>query len=215
MLNDIDLKEIEKKAWMRTYEDGFIDIIIGVLLIVFAIMPFVDQLIGRWYILIMATLPALFSISLIHFGKKKITAPRIGFAKFGAERKSAQKKSLSLSLLSSVILVTLVLFTAFGLFSKVFGITLSGFKVPFTIAIGVMALMWFKARILQVPRLEIYGVVIGCGVISIEILRDIVGRPWHNVISWGVPGVIILLYGLHLLVTFTRKYPLPIEGSEV
>jgi len=91
MTPDINLKDLEKKAWMSTHEDGFIDIIIGMLLVNFAVMPFIDELIGRWYILIMVPIPVLFASLLIYFGKRNITAPRIGFAKFGPERKAAQK----------------------------------------------------------------------------------------------------------------------------
>ena len=215
MTPDINLTELEKKAWMTTFEDGFIDIIIGGLLVLFAITPFIDALIGRWYILIAVPVPVLFASLLIYFGKRNITAPRIGFAKFGAERKASQKKSLKLSILSTIVFVPLVILTALGKFSEVFGVTISGFKVPLTIAVGVVALMSFKARILGIPRLEIYGFVIGFGVLAVEVLRDIVGRPWHNMISWGIPGLCILFYGIRMLVIFMRKYPLPADGGEL
>ena len=214
MTPDINLKELEKKAWMSTHEDGFADIIIGMLLVFFAVMPFIDELIGRWYILIMVLCPCLFSSLLIYFGKRNITAPRIGFAKFGAERKAAQKKSVKLSILTFIVLVVLVTLTALGKFTDVFGVGISGFKVPLTIAVGVVALMSLKARLLDFPRLELYGFVIGFGVLAVEVLRDSVGRPWHNMISWGIPGLIILFYGLRRLVAFMQKYPLPSEGSE-
>ncbi|MFC1694489.1 hypothetical protein ACFL1R_13420 [Candidatus Latescibacterota bacterium] len=91
MTSDINLKELEKKAWMSTYEDGFVDIIIGMLLVNFAVALLIDELIGRWYILIMVPIPVLFALLLNYFGKRNITAPRIGVAKFGAERKAAKK----------------------------------------------------------------------------------------------------------------------------
>ena len=49
MTSDINLTELEKKAWMTTHEDGFVDIIIGMLLVNFAVMPVIRELIGRWY----------------------------------------------------------------------------------------------------------------------------------------------------------------------
>jgi len=214
MTPDINLKDLENKAWMSTHEDGFIDIIIGMLLVNFAVMPFIDELIGRWYILIMVPIPVLFASLLIYFGKRNITAPRIGFAKFGRERKAAQKKSVRLSVLSLIVLVTLVSLTALGKFTGVIGVAISGFKVPLAIAFGVVVLLYVKARLLGIPRLTTYGFIIGGGVLSVEILRNIVGRPWHNMISWGIPGLCILFYGIRLLVMFTRKYPLPAEGSE-
>jgi hypothetical protein len=213
MVSDINLKDLEKKAWMSTYEDGFVDIIIGMLLVTFAIMPFVDELIGRWYILIIVPIPILFAVLLIHFGKRNITAPRIGFAKFGAKRKAAQKISVKLSVVSLIVLVVLVSLTALSQFDAI-GVRISGFKVPLAIAVGVVALMSVKARLLGLPRLAIYGFVIGFGVLAVEVLRDIVGRPWHNLIAWGIPGLCILFYGIRLLVRFTHTYPLPSEESE-
>ncbi|MFC1607397.1 hypothetical protein ACFL47_05445 [Candidatus Latescibacterota bacterium] len=208
MTPDINLQDLGKKAWMTTYEDGFVDIIIGMLLVNFAVMPFIDMMIGRWYILIAVSVPAIFAILLIYFGKRNITAPRIGVAKFGVERQAMQKKSLSLSVQSFIVLVTLVTLTALSKF-HVIGMELSGFKVPLTIAVGVVVLMSVKARLLGFPRLEIYGFIIGFGVLAVELLRDIVARPWHNVISWGIPGLCILYYGIRTLVIFIRKYPIP------
>ncbi|MBT4483843.1 MAG: hypothetical protein HOC71_09220 [Candidatus Latescibacteria bacterium] len=211
MTSDINLTELEKKAWMTTHEDGFVDIIIGMLLVNFAVMPVIRELIGRWYILIMVPIPVLFASLLIYFGKRNITAPRIGFVKFGSERKAAQKISVRLSVLSLIVLVVLVSLTALGKFTDVFGVAISGFKVPFTIAVGVVALMSVKARLLGIPRLTTYGFIIGSGVLCVEILRNIVGDPWHNMISWGIPGICILFYGIHKLLTFINKYPLPVE----
>ena len=35
-MTDIDMAELEKKAWKSTHEDGFVDIVIGTLLVSFA-----------------------------------------------------------------------------------------------------------------------------------------------------------------------------------
>ena len=112
------------------------------------------------------------------------------------------------------MLFTLVTLTALGKFTDVFGVRISGFKVPLTIAVGVVALMSVKARLLGIPHLAIYGFVIGFAVLSVEVLRDFIGPPWHNMISWGIPGLCILFYGTWRLVAFMHKYPVPPEGSE-
>ncbi|NQV32309.1 MAG: hypothetical protein HQ515_06420 [Phycisphaeraceae bacterium] len=211
---DIDMKALENKAWKSTHEDGLVDIIIGILLVSFAIMPFIEAMIGRWYILIAVPVPVIFASLLIYYGKGHITAPRMGVAKFGPDRQAAKTKSVRLSILTLIVLVTLVALTALGKFTDVFGGGLSGLKVPLAIAIGVVILMSVKARLLGIPRLQVYGFVIGIGVLSVEVLRNLVGRPWHSVISWGLPGLCILFYGIRMLTTFTKKYPLPSEGHE-
>jgi hypothetical protein len=40
-------------------------------------------------------------------------------------------------------------------------------------------------------------------------MRDFVGQPMDCLISFGVPGLAILIYGLALLSQFMKKYPLP------
>jgi hypothetical protein len=210
---DLDMKALENKAWKSTHEDGFVDIVIGLLLVSFSIMPFIENLIGRWYILIAVPVPVLFASLLLYFGKRNISAPRIGFAKFGAERQAAHKTSVKLSILSLIVLVVLVGLTALSQFKPI-GVGMSGFKVPLVIAVGVVALLSVKAWFLGIPRLTTYGFILGGSVLCVELLRDIVGRPWHNVISWGIPGVCILCYGISMLIAFTKKYPLPAEGSE-
>jgi len=212
-MTDLDMKALEKKAWKSTHEDGFVDIVIGTLLIGFSVMPFVENVIGRWYILIAVPVPIIFASLLLYFGKRNISAPRIGFAKFGAKRQAAHKTSIKLSVLSLLVLVVLVSLTALSQFKPV-GTRISGLKVPLLIAMGVLALLSVKAWLLGIPRLTTYGFIIGGSVLCVEFLRDLVGRPWHNVISWGVPGLCILLYGIRMFVTFTRKYPLPSEGNE-
>jgi hypothetical protein len=213
MTPDINLKAMENKAWKSTHEDGLVDIIIGILLVSFAVMPFIENLIGRWYILIAVPIPVLFTTLLIYFGKRHITTPRIGIAKFGAKRQGAHRTSVKLSILSLIVLVVLVSLTALSQFNMV-SARISGFKVPLAIAVGVVTLLSVKAWLLGIPRLTTYGFILGGGVLSVEILRDIVGRPWHNVMSWGIPGLCILFYGIRMLITFTKKYPLPSEGNE-
>jgi hypothetical protein len=212
-MTDITLEAMEKKAWKSTHEDGLVDIIIGILLVSFAVMPFIENLIGRWYILIAVPVPVLFAACLIYYGKRHITAPRIGIAKFGAKRQADHKASVKLSILSLIVLVVLVSLTALSQFNMI-GTHISGLKVPLAIAVGVVTLMSVKARLLGIPRLATYGFILGGGVLSVEILRDMVGRPWHNVMSWGIPGLCILIYGIRMLITFTTKYPLPSEGNE-
>ncbi len=117
------------------------------------------------------------------------------------------------ALFTTLILIMLVSLTALSQFHTI-GAELSGFKVPLAIAVGVVALLSVKARLLGIPRLTVYGVVLAGGVLGVEILRDLVGRPWHNVMSWGIPGLCILCYGIRMLVAFTKKYPLPAEETQ-
>jgi|GEM_PF-1378760 hypothetical protein len=208
MINNMKLQEIEKKAWNITHEDGIIDIVLGMLLIVFAVASVLRAQIGLWYIPIVVLCPGLFAMLFISYGKRNITTPRIGMAKFGLARTASQKRTVRLSMVTLIILIVLVTLTALSTFD-VISVKISGYKVPLAIAAGVLVLLTVKARLLGIPRLEIYGIILGSCILSVEILRNYIGEPWHNVISWGVPGAAVLLYGIYRMKTFMNKYPLP------
>ncbi|MBN1290579.1 MAG: hypothetical protein JXB48_01985 [Candidatus Latescibacteria bacterium] len=212
---NVNLKELEKKVWQSTFEDGFFDIMFGMLLMLFSVASVIREMIGLWYILIMILFPGLLGSLLTYYGKKIIAAPRIGIAKFGTEHKTALKKSLGLSIISLIVFAILIILTATGKFTEVTGVDIKGFIVPLSIAVGAVVLLSFKAHLLGIPHLTIYGFVIGFGILAVEILRNIIGDPWHYMISFGVPGLFILFYGIRSLVTFTRKYPLPSEGGDL
>jgi len=69
--------------------------------------------------------------------------------------------------------------------------------------------MGIFAYITDFPHISIYGLIIGLGIIVAEILYKTVGTPLDGIITFGIPGLIILFYGLAILYRFLKKYPLP------
>ena len=76
MTQKINLKEIEKKVWTSTFEDGITDIGIGLVLLVLTFCQMFDD--ARFYLYPLFIIPALFII----VAKKYITVPRMGLVKF-------------------------------------------------------------------------------------------------------------------------------------
>ena len=81
MVKDINLKEIERKAFRSTFQDGLWDILLG---LVFFIPAVNGLLVNNDYILIPLYIA---SILLFVTAKKQITIPRIGLVKFSEKRK--------------------------------------------------------------------------------------------------------------------------------
>jgi hypothetical protein len=73
--------------------------------------------------------------------------------------------------------------------------------------------MTLCAFLLDNPRLALLGVIVGLSVIAAELLRDLVGRPWHFLIAYGTAGVIMLIMGALLLSRFIRNYPLLVSEA--
>ena len=85
MPDKINLKEIEKKAYLSYYQDGLLDIFLGIAIISFGIGMATDQsYIG-------SIMPAILFPLWVTI-KKSITIPRIGNVNFSPERKLRIKK---------------------------------------------------------------------------------------------------------------------------
>nr|QNO46757.1 hypothetical protein DEIDBPHB_00006 [Methanosarcinales archaeon ANME-2c ERB4] len=80
MAQKINLKELEKKAWASTFEDGITDIGAGLILLVSTICQIFNE--SSPYLYPLFVVPALFII----VAKRYITVPRMGFVKFSRER---------------------------------------------------------------------------------------------------------------------------------
>ena len=207
MTEKMNLKEIEKKAYRFTFQDGIYDIMIGILLISFALAPIIREIIGLGYILFLVIpAPLIFTLS-----KKYITTPRIGIVKFSEKRQTSYKKLVIISIILVIITVILLIMTIMKIFPGTFGSLLDGYAVPLIIGISTIIGLGVFAYIKDFPHLWIYGLIIGFGIIIAEVLYKTVGTPLDGIITFGIPGILVLFYGIIILFRFLRKYPLPKE----
>jgi hypothetical protein len=143
--------------------------------------------------------------------KKYITTPRIGIVKFGMERQTSYKKLVTISITLVIITFILLIMTIKNIFPGTLGSMLDGYAVPLIIGISTIIGMGIFAYIKDFPHLWIYGLIIGSGIILAEILYKTVGTPLDGIIVFGIPGIIVLIYGLTILFRFLQKYPIPKE----
>ena len=102
MSKDLDLKEIERKAFRSTYQDGLWDIYLG--LVIAAMGIFIYRPEGGYSPINILLMLALFSLAYALFwaGKRFITLPRMGQVRFGPIRKRRMTK---LALVLGVVVV--------------------------------------------------------------------------------------------------------------
>ncbi len=93
MSQALDLKQLERLAFRRTYQDGLYDIYIGGIFVSFAVFAFTvfpgsetKSLVPLVYLVLGLGLSGL----LFWLGKKYITLPRIGLVNFGPARRNAK-----------------------------------------------------------------------------------------------------------------------------
>jgi hypothetical protein len=190
MNREIDLREIEKKAWTTfSSKDGFYDIFIGVMLIISAIQAFFYNI---WF-----TSFILISVLIVPLGKKYVTIPRIGLVKFGPERLKSQLKMVVI--IGIAVSFTLILFL-FPIFIEDPPLYLGSIVMALVIAVVFGALGWYLCNL----RLIIYGLMWGAG----EILWRIFGEPAGPLLMLTF-GIVMVFIGVFVTIRFVQNYPLP------
>jgi len=196
MSDRLALRELEKKAWLRTFEHGLWDIGIGSMFLMFGLTIIIDfpALSAIW---IAALMPAFREMG------RKLVVPRIGHVQFRERRKLA--KGRFRGVLTVMMLLGLVFFAFFTWFS--------GETAPdwaqwianhFVLFIGLVwgGALAITGKLVNFPRLYAYGALV-FGSLAMTDLID----GYHLGISLSLVGGIILLAGIALFVRFIRHYP--------
>jgi len=210
MATQLNLKEIERKAFRSTYQDGLWDLYLGVIVMLMAI--YIHRPADGYspMNLILLLLSFVVAFSLFWAGKKFITLPRMGQVRFGAMRK--QKKTTLAIILGLVIAVQI----------GIVGLTALGRAIP-TLSAWVSDL--FNTQNLELLAVAALGsLFVGPSMILVAHFTDF-PRGYYIAILMSLAvfmmiylnqpvyailiGALIALPGIVLFVRFLRKYPLP------
>jgi FtsH-binding integral membrane protein len=193
MTQNLNLKEIEKKVWTSTFEDGITDIGIGLVLLVSTICQMFND--ERFYLYPLFIVPALFII----IAKKYITVPRMGLVKFSRER---NKKRYTLFLVMTISIVFLLMLTTKGLLQQLPMTSLIVGAIVFIIPCSI-------AYFLNWDRMYIYTVLFTLSFALNEITIANTGVVASGAYAWLISGMMITVVGVVYLIRFMKKYPLP------
>lgn len=207
MIEQIDVKEMEKRAWKSTFQDGLWDIYFGLI-----ISGIGFSWLGGFFGLpetvnVMVTIFSwdIGAMIILFLGKKYITRPRMGFVKFGQIRKKRNKfLALFLGLMVAFTLITFI-FTLVGMFQ----LQMPGYLVMLLIGLLFITLPFsLIAYYLQLERVYLYAILGGLGLFISELLQPIIGAPYHDIITFGGIGLVITITGLIIFIKFLRRYSL-------
>jgi hypothetical protein len=194
MTEKINLKNIERKNYVFYHQDGISDLLIGSG-ILFAVLCFLNEMIwlgGAFVIL---------AVLLYPYTKQKITAPRIGFVKFGQK---GQHKTLFILL---ILIGNIFLLFFLGLFlyrNNIPSEITKNLTIYPSLIIGGTACIvtLLTALISGIIRFYFYAALI----LTIFVIGQISSIDiW---ITSAIIGTIILFIGLIKLVNFIQKYPI-------
>jgi hypothetical protein len=215
MIANMNLKELERKAFRSTFQDGLWDIFIGFLFTQFAIAPILSERGWGDFWSSAALFPIyMIVLAVVMLLKKYVVTPRLGVVQFSKKRKSKFKK---LILMTNIILVI-------GIIAGVFFVDLSNLNIKwlFPATFCLMLLIGFSVTgyLLDLTRFYLYGAMSCLAVVVGELLYRFAGAVHHGFpVAFGVTSSIMIIVGIVLLIKFIRKYPKPgedlnLEGAE-
>ena len=205
MVNEPNLKEIQRKAYMSYHQDGLLDIFAGLYILGFGVGIVMDLL---WESGFGAIMPAILITTVLPIwisAKRKITMPRIGYVNFGIRGTNK---------LTAVFIGTMV--AGLGAF---FIFTLATFQGEarqwldfivqngmIIISLGTLAVCTLFGYSMGIKRLYAYGLL----AFIMLIIGHFAGIFFAYILV--ALGITVVAAGFALLIGFIRKYPL--EGDK-
>ena len=205
MSDEIDLREIEKKAWTTYLQDGLLDIIIGLILIVSILSSTLSAMGVPDVVRISIYVPLMFLCPVIYvLGKKYVTIPRLGLVKFGSERKARSKKMILGLIITQLVLLIILILTLIKAVAL-------GFLGSAIVTLNILVALSLLAYFLDYPRMYIIAVLFAMSEPTYYYLHHYTEVTYIGLIAYGIPASIILIMGIVVFYRFLRKYPLPSE----
>jgi hypothetical protein len=211
MSDSLDLKNIEKKAFRATHQDGLWDIYIGGVVMSMAVLAYSTAGEAKPLLRFGLYMAGLGVFYLIYWGGKKyLTTPRLGLVKFGPHRQ--KRKLIMASVLSGLILLQVILLVG----------TILLWKNP-----DWATRMGFHTSNRDLERMVVAiigALFVGPSMVLIAYFNDflrgyyiavIMSLAVFSLIWFGQPvyliaaGLLIIIPGIILFVRFLRKHPLP------
>jgi hypothetical protein len=214
MNTQLDLKEMERKAFRATYQDGLWDLYFGLIVVCMSIFVYRPASGYSPLNIVLALCAFGVAYGLFWAGKKFITLPRMGQVRYGAKRE--KRKRTMIIALSVVVLIQFALFSLqlAAWANPGFGASINGFikdrNVMDLVVASVGALIVGPSMILvayfrDFPRGYFIAVMIALAVFLMIYLN----QPVYPIII----GTLIALPGLVLFVRFLRNHPLHREEA--
>ncbi|QEE17862.1 hypothetical protein DSAG12_03700 [Promethearchaeum syntrophicum] len=206
----VDLKKIEKNAFLIYFQDGIWDMLLGWVLISFGIAALL-------YDILPIPLNSLFGMILFTFGlimyfliKFRIIMPRIGYVKFSPSRK---KNTLILGVAITSFLIITVVFSILVWTGVISSTVTPGTNMALVFALIPLIIFSVLSFILKFPRMFLIGVFFALAMFFTEYWNRS-GEDLLGSLAQFFAGIPVFLWGIVYFIIFLRKYPLPGEAND-
>ncbi len=184
------LKSFERKAYRSTYADGLWDVMLGSVVLLFALAPLLSEKLGDfWSSMIFLPFWGLIYL-IIRLLRKNIVAPRLGIVTFGRERQQKIKKTTRIMLFANILILMIGIIAAVA----------TGFFPPqwpiIIFSVIILLLFYIAAYLLDYPRLYFYGTLLFAAPLVGEWLYTNYGIAHHGFpLVFGISAGLILSIG--------------------
>jgi hypothetical protein len=209
----LNLKEIERRAFRSTYQDGLWDMNFGAIVMAMAAFMYRPEDGYSLANIILAVVVISVAGVLLWVGKMLITLPRMGQVRFGPVRK--QKARTLAIILGLVVLVQagIVGLTVLGWLSPQVGAQVTSFLAGHSLerlAVATLASLFVGPPMILIAYFSDFprGYYIAVMMSLAVFLMILLNQPIYAVVIGGL----VFLPGLVLFVRFLKRYPLPQES---
>jgi len=212
MSASLDLKQLERKAFRSTFQDGLWDMFIGLVVLLFAAtLLLTDVGFGDFWSSVVMGCGWLVGWACLLLAKKRVTVPRMGRAMPGPVRRARHSRLIAIG----TVLLFLGVLAGFAVYLlPQADARLLDWLVPAALGVVGFGLFGLCAHQLDLPRLYGYGALAGLAAPIGELLYRHAGARHHGwPITFGIAGGVILLIGLCMFIRFLRAYPVVEEGD--
>lgn len=196
-------RDINRRLLLSLHQDGLLDILAGLIVATFGLIPILDETsmnsgIRQLVILLFYGV----SVVLIIWLKNRITLPRSGYVKLS--RKTSSKLSMIM------LIVNVLLFLTFaGVY--VFKIPLwdyfGSYKMSIPLGLIFLVMLSVSGGLLKAPRFHLYGLLVLISFVGFEHLYLEEKVKHHGIpLAAFISGGIIIMIGLILLIRFMNQY---------
>jgi hypothetical protein len=193
----INLRELERKAYLSYHQDGILDIVIGFNILLF----------GIWILADMAFLAGAFAAIFTPIYaqvKKQVTVPRLGYVKFGPSRIAKTKKTTLFLVIAGVVSAMSGAFlfarTEMGVLAPIHFLIEYGMIVIGVAGAVVLSVVAYTSELRRLYAYAALFLILFTG-------GHFLNFPFPYFLI--TLGIAILLSGTYLLIGFQRKYPIP------
>jgi hypothetical protein len=207
-MSTLNLKELERKAWRSSFQDGILDITLGLVLFSMALSALLELRFEAGDRLLHYAIYFGFILATLAFqwaAKRYITVPRIGQVKFGSGRQVRKKKTIQV-LIASVVLGLALMVSLPALQGKFSAILIPSIIFPIIFVLNVLIVFGLMAYYMDFPRLYLIALLFALPFPLNELARGY-GRPDLTFYAFAVPALVVIGIGVVYLIRFIRENP--------